>query len=189
MGGSDVAQTEERLVQVTTDVEHVTSAQQVENRHQDVAQGKEAAARAKRKAVYDAGQECFLQLKSLRVGKRVAYVRKLKVEPLKGLLVCFNDNDDELPKGNKPEHLASVLSFVGKMEATSAPIVTEDVEMHGVQSNETASSTSVQPQTAADGEVSEVDHGMQELDEQDITLSEEEEKSLVLSFLKQFDIS
>ncbi|KAK3246937.1 hypothetical protein CYMTET_43550 [Cymbomonas tetramitiformis] len=101
------------------------------NRRLENEQAKQRAVAAKRKAIFDASQENFAALKSLSPGGRAGYVKKLKVGPLKGLLMHFQDCADELPVGKKADFLASVLSFVEKMETSVAP-TSGDMEMHGV---------------------------------------------------------
>ncbi|KAK3256619.1 hypothetical protein CYMTET_34250 [Cymbomonas tetramitiformis] len=97
------------------------------------------------------------------------------------------------------EHLTAVLSFVEKMVPTPvtdvAPTTPKDTEMPGaVLLAETGTQPVVQPlQThappVAANESNMAENAMLVDDEQEISLNEEEEKSLVLSFLQQFAVS
>eukprot|EP00854_Cymbomonas_tetramitiformis_P012641 gene12641-14943_t len=161
------------------------------NRRLENEQAKQRAVAAKRKAIFDASQENFAALKSLSPGGRAGYVKKLKVGPLKGLLMHFQDCADELPVGKKADFLASVLSFVEKMETSVAP-TSGDMEMHGVPPVQQPQAQDANVIVACDPEVnrtetSDPDEGMD--DEEEVSLDEDAEKSLVISFLKQFAVS
>ncbi|KAK3245434.1 hypothetical protein CYMTET_44994 [Cymbomonas tetramitiformis] len=194
-----VLQTEDEGMEDTTGVE-VACAPGIapaENRRLRLAQSKERAASLKRKATCDVGQEHLVQLKTMAAAQRVRYVKKLKVEPLKGLLMCLQEQVDELPSGKKAEHLAAVLAFVDKMESESAPqVASSDVEMQSMQPAEIVGAQAAQREAPSQpaslndtvaGIVSELDQLVEEQEAD--TLSAEAENELVLSFLNQFSIS
>eukprot|EP00854_Cymbomonas_tetramitiformis_P006350 gene6350-7610_t len=173
------------------------------NRRLVIAEQKRAekaeASSAKRKAVYDIGQEHLMELKNMSGTERVRYVKKLKVEPLKGLLMCLQGREDQIPVGRKADNLATVFSYMQNMAlpSTVAEVASQDVEMGGVQSAEVSGAQGDPRDVQADQTRYDtatqigIEFQMEEDDDEREyhTLSEENQKDLALSFLKQFSIS
>ncbi|KAK3279719.1 hypothetical protein CYMTET_12410 [Cymbomonas tetramitiformis] len=163
----------------------------------EAAQRKETAAveaaSAKRKALYDMGREHFNQLQGLLAAGRMGVVKKLKVDSLKGLLMFFQDQSDEIPPGKKPEQLTAVMSHVREMPLGATAVTqtpASNVETQAVATAAIVSPIPVlpsQPEQRANITTS-VTQDMDVDAVAEVSLSETEQNDLVLRFLEQFRV-
>ncbi|KAK3279228.1 hypothetical protein CYMTET_12869 [Cymbomonas tetramitiformis] len=151
------------------------------------------AASAKRKALYDMGREHFNQLQGLLAAGRMGVVKKLKVDSLKGLLMFFQDQSDEIPPGKKPEQLTAVMSHVREMPLGATAVTqtpASNVERQAVATAAIVSPIPVlpsQPEQRANITTS-VTQDMDVDAVAEVSLSETEQNDLVLRFLEQFRV-
>ncbi|KAK3234239.1 hypothetical protein CYMTET_55500 [Cymbomonas tetramitiformis] len=152
------------------------------------AQAKKAAAESalatKRKAMFDLGKDHFIELQGIPVAQHNIHVKKLKVDPVRGLLMFFKEMN-EIPTGKKAECISAVLMHVDKMlppDVVSAPNVAADVNIQAVD-GETSTFASQSDDAANFNEP------MEEDDSVEISLSEDDQGALVASFLKQFRVA
>eukprot|EP00854_Cymbomonas_tetramitiformis_P025385 gene25385-30996_t len=158
------------------------------NTRLEAAQAKKAAAESalatKRKAMFDLGKDHFIELQGIPVAQHNIHVKKLKVDPVRGLLMFFKEMN-EIPTGKKAECISAVLMHVDKMlppDVVSAPNVAADVNIQAVD-GETSTFASQSDDAANFNEP------MEEDDSVEISLSEDDQGALVASFLKQFRVA